>query len=726
MDFSLLINTFYYIVFFAPFLLIWALWQSYLLYIRTRYITTEERVLLEVKIPKQITKSPKAMELFLEVMEQGYEGELIDKYIKGSVRGWFSLELVSLGGKIHFYFNIPKFFQNVIEARLYSQYPEVEVSLAEDYTKEVTFGQPNSAWDVKIWEYKLAKDDAYPIKTYIDYEMDRDPKEEFKIDPMTPLLEFLSSIKPTERIWIQILMMASKKRFETTKKGKKAMTDWKGLGGKLVDELSKRSVAATDMTVWTKTILTEQERNLVSSVQRNLSKIGFDVGIRSVYAASEGLKPIVGVGLNSAFKQFGSDLSNGFKPSLQTGFDNPWQDPLGLRLKKQKIKNFKYYCNRSFFYPPASRKPIGLTTEEIATIYHFPGEVATTPNLSRIPSKRGEPPENLPIQLLFMEENHPAFLLTRAQFRLVLVILGAIIICSLFIFVIFPPRDFPDGTFIHIDRGETATSIGHKLKEKRIIQSELGFKVMMKLLHGEKRIQSGFYFFREANSLPIISLRLTNLLLGTKPYKITIPEGHSNQKIANLLASKLPNFPKQEFLTKTENLEGRLFPDTYFFSDGITVDEIIFELNQNWQEQIKSLNQEPLLSGKSIDEIITMASIIERETNKAEDRRLVSGILWKRISIGMPLQVDATFEYYTKYNTYTITKAEMKKDSPYNTYTNKGLPPTPIANPGLDSIKAAINPTKSDYLYYLTGRDGKMYYASDFAGHKKNRRLYLD
>ncbi len=301
-----------------------------------------------------------------------------------------------------------------------------------------------------------------------------------------------------------------------------------------------------------------------------------------------------------------------------------------------------------------------------------------------------------------------------------------LLIWLFFIFIILPPRDFPAGTFIHIDRGEIASSIGHKLKEKGIIQSELGFKVLMKILRGEQKIQSGFYFFRQPNALPIIALRLTNLLPGTKPYKITIPEGYSNKKIAVLLKNKLPNFSDKEFLDKTKDLEGKLFPDTYFFSEGINVDEIVFELNQNWQEQTKSLNQEMLTSGHSLNEILTMASIIERETNKAEDRRLVSGILWHRIAIGMPLQVDATFEYYTKYNTYTITKAEMRRDSPYNTYTNKGLPPTPIANPGLDSIKAAINPTKSDYLYYLTGRDGKMYYARDFAGHKKNRRLYLD
>lgn len=248
----------------------------------------------------------------------------------------------------------------------------------------------------------------------------------------------------------------------------------------------------------------------------------------------------------------------------------------------------------------------------------------------------------------------------------------------------------------------------------------------MKVLDGDTRIQSGTYFFREPNSLFIISLRLTNLLFGTKPYRVFIPEGYSNKKISVLLSKTFPNFSQADFLQKTAELEGRLFPDTYYFQRESTVDEIIFELNENWKEQIKSLNQDILLSGRSLDDIMTMASIIERETMTAEDRRLVSGILWKRIEIGMPLQVDATFEYYTKYNTYTVTKSVMKSDSPYNTYTNKGLPPTPIANPGLDSIKAAISPTKSDYLYYLTGRDGKMYYAEDFTGHKKNRRLYLD
>ena len=202
-------------VYFLPFLLVFLLWQTYLIYIRSRYIKNEKRILLEIKIPKEIIKSPRAMELLLEIFYQTYEGELIDRYIKGSVRGYFSLELVSIGGKIHFYFNIPKFFHNLVESRIYSQYPEVEIITCDhDYTENVTYGQPGSPWDIYGQEFKLDKSEVYPIRTYIDYELDKDPKEEFKIDPMTPMLEFLSSIKPTEQVWVQILIMAGKKRFD--------------------------------------------------------------------------------------------------------------------------------------------------------------------------------------------------------------------------------------------------------------------------------------------------------------------------------------------------------------------------------------------------------------------------------------------------------------------------------------------------------------------------------
>jgi len=147
---------------------------------------------------------------------------------------------------------------------------------------------------------------------------------------------------------------------------------------------------------WTKANLTTGERETINTIERNQGKIAFDVGMRALQVAPE-IKPAVGVGLNSALKQYASVGGNGFKNTHITGFDYPWQDPFGWRTRRLKTKAFRSYCNRSYFYPPDEKIPFGLTTEELATIYHFPGMVATTPTLERIPSKRGEPPENLPM-----------------------------------------------------------------------------------------------------------------------------------------------------------------------------------------------------------------------------------------------------------------------------------------------------------------------------------------
>lgn len=387
-----------YFVYFSPILLAFLLWQTYLFYIRSKYVKEQEWVLLEVRIPKEITKSPRAMELLLEVFYQTYEGELVDKYIRGVVRGWFSLELVSIGGKIHFYLYIPKFFQNLVESRIYSQYPEVEIIKCDrDYTEEVTYGQPGSAWDIAGRDLKLSEPEVYPIRTYIDYELDKDPKEEFKIDPMTPLLEFLSTIKPTEQVWIQIMIMGGKKRF-TDKKGE--LVSWQKEVKAELSKLLNRDVDAKDMSsAWIKTVLSPGERDMIEAVERNLKKLPFDVGMRILYASSEGIRPAVNVGIIASLKQFSAERRNGFSllDNTLTGFNNPWEDPFGWRAKRRKLNHFKYYRNRSFFYPPASRKPMTLTTEELATIFHFPGQVATTPSLDRIQSKRGEPPANLPI-----------------------------------------------------------------------------------------------------------------------------------------------------------------------------------------------------------------------------------------------------------------------------------------------------------------------------------------
>ena len=344
------------------------------------------------------------MELLNHIFFQTYCGEIIDWYIKGRVQSYFSLELVSNGGDIHFYMNIPAFFKDLMETQIYSQYPEVEVFQVEDYTKEVVFGVPNAEWDIAGWEFKLDKPDAYPIKTYFDYGLESNPKEEFKIDPMTPMLEFLGSINANERVWFQIMITATKKRFSAPFKWGDPSTwwaekkDWKDDVRKEIDKVLKRDKKADMAESFTKLIPSSSERMLAEAMERASGKLAFDTGIRALYCAKggKGIRPIVKVGVANSIKQFGAPGMNTIKTALTSGYDNPWQDFRNIRKLRLQKKFFKNYLLRSYFYPPASKKPMILTSEELATIYHLPGLVATTPTLSRIPSKRGEPPINLP------------------------------------------------------------------------------------------------------------------------------------------------------------------------------------------------------------------------------------------------------------------------------------------------------------------------------------------
>ena len=146
---------------------------------------------------------------------------------------------------------------------------------------------------------------------------------------------------------------------------------------------------------------------------------------------------------------------------------------------------------------------------------------------------------------------------------------------------------------------------------------------------------------------------------------------------------------------------------------------------KNFKDKIAALNEKIVVFNQSLEEIIIMASLLEEEARQLETKQMIAGILWKRIKMGMPLQVDSSFQYVNGKNTFTLSLDDLKIDSPYNTYLYKGLPPTPISNPGLDSILAALTPTVSNYLYFLTGKDGNMRYAVTHDQHVANKEKYL-
>lgn len=386
---------FHYGWYWLPPVLAFLLWDFYRRYTLFQALFSQEWVTLEVKLPREILKSPLAMEVVLGAFHQTRDATWWTQITTGFRRAWFSLELVSIGGEIHFFIRTPSFFRKLVESNIYSQYPNVEIYEVADYVYSADYTGPESTYDMWGGEFILTKDDPYPIKTYVDYGLDKDPKEEFKNDPITPVIEFLGSIPPGHQIWIQILIQAAKKRYQ---KKDGTMGDWKDQGEAIINKLMKRDEKPKEGEFKFPT-LSATEKDATEAIARAINKLGFDCGIRTIYIAKKDeFKPINFVGIIALFKQFSFAGLNGFKPNNTTSVDYPWQDPFGTRVARMKRRILRAYRHRGYFYPPfAKSKPFVLNTEELATIYHFPGGVSETPTFSRIESRRGEPPSNLPL-----------------------------------------------------------------------------------------------------------------------------------------------------------------------------------------------------------------------------------------------------------------------------------------------------------------------------------------
>jgi len=383
-----------YSLFWMPIVLGIVLWQVWRAYLLKRYLSQTEWILLEIKLPKEIKKTPLAMEVVLSIFYQSSTGTWYDQLTQGKVMDWFSLELVSLGGSVHFFIRAPQIYKNIIETQIYSQYPNVEIYEVPDYTRYINYQKENTEWEMWGQEYKLKKADAYPIKTYIDFGIDYEgAKDETKVDPMTPTLELLGSLRADEQLWLQILIQPSKARLNVPGKWREKR-DWHDEGKELIEDIiKKRKIADGSFN------LTPVEEEVVKALQRNISKLGFDCGIRSIYWVKKAGKFDASriKGLLGLFTQYNSNTLNAFSPAFTIGVDFPWQDFRKIREKEMKQMLFNAYKRRSYFYPPRKCKPFVLNVEELATIYHFPGQVAETPTFGRIESRKGEPPSNLPI-----------------------------------------------------------------------------------------------------------------------------------------------------------------------------------------------------------------------------------------------------------------------------------------------------------------------------------------
>jgi len=274
----------------------------------------------------------------------------------------------------------------------------------------------------------------------------------------------------------------------------------------------------------------------------------------------------------------------------------------------------------------------------------------------------------------------------------------------IFCFVVFgAPREFPAGSVVDIKSGSSLRAISLYLQNKDIIRSRIAFESLAILYGGERRLVSGAYLFEERSSVFEVAKRISKGDRHLTTLRITIPEGFGRVQMADLFAGKLINFDKELFLLMTKDMEGYLFPDTYFFFNIDDESAVVNLMSQNFKNKIAKLESEIASYGRTEKEIITMASIIEREASGEEDKEFISGILWKRLRLGIALQVDAAPD----------------------TYKERGLPDRPIASPGMSSIKAAINPKDSPYLYYLHDKLGQIHYAKNFNEHRANIDKYL-
>ena len=288
-----------------------------------------------------------------------------------------------------------------------------------------------------------------------------------------------------------------------------------------------------------------------------------------------------------------------------------------------------------------------------------------------------------------------------------------------------PPANFPVNVPVSIPEGTSAKEATAIFAEAGLVRSELALYFSLVWWYEPSKVKASTYVFSKPFGTKAIAYELTQGNFATDLLRITHKEGERVTAIAATAANILPNFDAEKFIDLAEPLEGTLFPETYFVPLEFTTEELFTLMTKTFTEQISPLQSEINNHPLTLAEIITLASIIEREANSPESMKMVSGILQNRLEIGMALQTDASIEYDLDKPLNELVPKDLEIDSPYNTYLYPGLPPTPIGNPGLEAIKAVLYPTLSDYLFYITGNDGNFYYAKNFDQHRLNIARYL-
>ncbi len=411
------------------FLSLWWLWlpvflavlfiELWVKYLEIKAIKKIKWLLLEIKIPRDIEKTPRAMEQVFS----GLHGILskvkfLDKYFIGKVQGWFSFEIAGIDNIVYFFIRTPENFRNLVEAQIQAQYPNAEILEVLDYAAPLAGKIPSKTYDINGVEFILEKADYYPIRTFLSFE---ERQAERRLDPMASFLEILSKLGPNENIFIQYLIKPTGKKdwidegIEAVNKliGKETKTkkSWfenifEGFGEFIANLLGAVAIypewseAKKEETRTAIQNLSPGNKLVAEAIENKISKLAFKVCIRFAYIARRDIFNKANMAaVSGAFKQFNTINLNAFKSNKKAGTtaDQPRIIPF-IKNRREFIRKIAFidrYVNRKL---PKKKKDFILNTEELATIYHYPIIVVETPTMRRDEAKKSEPPVSLPVE----------------------------------------------------------------------------------------------------------------------------------------------------------------------------------------------------------------------------------------------------------------------------------------------------------------------------------------
>lgn len=380
---------------------------------RASYIASLKWTLLEVVPPPDVpVSSPKAAENIFAGLHASYGGGMNWKsmFLQGKIPTWFSFEIVSNGGETHFYIRCPQDQRNVIESMIFAQYPAAEIRVVPDYVDDLPEKLDPAQYDLMGADLAFSKESAYPIKTYEEFEEAGGKDEYARIDPLAPLMETMSALRPGEHLWLQFIVRGTG-------------GDWVKESGKVIDKLKGKKeekpkppleflFGPLDMLLGTAkeekkeekkdfelSKLTQEEKKVLEQVQHKLTKLAFKTGIRLLYIAPKDAFDGSRIsGVTSMFKTLYYSNLNSFKPSMTRDKGTyKWLFPsdvgFGAKEKTAALKERSYGAYRKRDFP---KDLCILNTEELATLWHLPGLNVKAPLMSRVQAKKGQPPSILP------------------------------------------------------------------------------------------------------------------------------------------------------------------------------------------------------------------------------------------------------------------------------------------------------------------------------------------